>query len=92
MADINHKLPLLLLPGLLNDARLWQQQMADLDDIAQASVADLTRADSIAALATQVLAQAPAGRFTLAGLSMVRNKWGQTTFFELSKSVPRSSL
>ncbi len=87
MANINNKLPLLLLPGLLNDARLWQQQIADLDDIAQASVADLTRADSIAALATQALAQAPAGRFALAGLSM-----GGYVAFEIMRQAPQRVL
>lgn len=61
---------LLLLPGLLNDARLWQAQTADLSEGAQVQVADLTGADSIAGLAAAALAQAPAGRFALAGLSM----------------------
>jgi pimeloyl-ACP methyl ester carboxylesterase len=61
---------LLLLPGLLNDARLWQAQTADLSEGAQVQVADLTGADSIAGLAAAALAQAPAERFALAGLSM----------------------
>jgi pimeloyl-ACP methyl ester carboxylesterase len=61
---------LFLLPGLLNDARLWQPQINGLAELAHASVADLTGADSIAALAGAALAQAPAGRFALAGLSM----------------------
>lgn len=64
------KIQLLLLPGLLNDAQLWQQQMADLSAIADSTVADLTGADSISALASAALAQAPAGPFALAGLSM----------------------
>lgn len=61
---------LLLLPGLLNDARLWQQQSAALAEFADITVADLTGADSIAALASAALRQAPAGPFALAGLSM----------------------
>lgn len=61
--------PLLLLPGLLCDARLWHAQIDGLGDIAQVQVADLTRDDSVAAMATRVLAQAPP-RFALAGLSM----------------------
>lgn len=61
---------LLLLPGLLNDRRLWQRQIADLAELAEVSVADLTVADDIAGLAGAVLAAAPARRFALAGLSM----------------------
>ncbi len=61
--------PLVLLPGLLCDARLWQQQADDLADIAAPWIADLTQDDSIPAMAARVLAQAPQ-RFALAGLSM----------------------
>ncbi|SDD94448.1 alpha/beta fold hydrolase [Rhodospira trueperi] len=61
--------PLVLLPGLLNDAALWAAQVRDLADIADPVVADLTRDESIAALAARVLAEAPP-RFALAGLSM----------------------
>ena len=64
------KLNLVLLPGLLNDARLWQAQATALADLAQVSVADLTGADSISSIAAAALAQAPAGQFALAGLSM----------------------
>lgn len=62
--------PLLLLPGLLNDARLWAHQVSNLSDVSMPVVADLTGADSIALLASDALAQAPAERFVLAGLSM----------------------
>jgi len=61
---------LLLLPGLLNDARLWQAQVAGLADLAHVFVADLTVADSISALAATALARMPEGKFALAGLSM----------------------
>lgn len=61
---------LILLPGLLNDARLWQHQADALMDIANVSVADLTRSDTIEGLAADVLEQAPAGMFALGGLSM----------------------
>ena len=60
---------LLLLPGLLCDAALWQFQSAALVDVAEVSVADLTRSDSIAGMADDALAVAPE-RFALAGLSM----------------------
>ncbi len=61
--------PLLLLPGLLCDAALWQPQLDGLADIAAMTVADLTGQDSVAALAGAVLETAP-DRFALAGLSM----------------------
>ncbi|AQT60430.1 alpha/beta hydrolase [Cellvibrio sp. PSBB023] len=67
----SHSLPhLLLLPGLLHDARVWQHQTAGLANIAHVSVGDLTKATSIAGMAASVLSRAPAGAFALAGLSM----------------------
>jgi pimeloyl-ACP methyl ester carboxylesterase len=60
---------LLLLPGLLCDAALWQFQSEALADVAEITVADLTRSDSIAGMARDALAAAP-DRFALAGLSM----------------------
>lgn len=63
------KIPLLLLPGLLNDAVLWQAQIAGLADIADCQVGDLTRHDSLRALAEDVL-QSAAPRFALAGFSL----------------------
>jgi len=62
-------LSLVLLPGLLNDARLYAHQCAALADMAAITVADLSQDDSIAGMAARVLASAPA-RFSLAGLSM----------------------
>ena len=61
---------LVLVPGLLCDAALWRGQVEDLADIAEPWVADVTRDDSVTAMARRVLAEAPAGRFALAGLSM----------------------
>ena len=61
---------LVLVPGLLCDAALWRGQVEDLADIAQPWVADVTRDDSMTAMARRVLAEAPPGRFALAGLSM----------------------
>src|ERR1051325_9744418 len=63
------KTPLVLIPGVLNDANLWSAQIAGLGDIAQMRVADHTRHDSMEALARSILAAAPV-RFALAGLSM----------------------
>ena len=66
MAD---KIPLLLIPGTLCDGALWRHQSAHLSDIAEISVADHTRADSVEDIVGQILADAPP-RFALAGLSM----------------------
>jgi pimeloyl-ACP methyl ester carboxylesterase len=63
------KTPLVFLPGLLCDAALWQHQAETLSDIAEVSVADLTKADQAGLAAQQVLASAPE-EFALAGLSM----------------------
>lgn len=59
--------PILYLPGLLNDAALWQAQMLALPGRHQ--VANLHEQDSITALAAHTLAEAPA-QFALVGLSM----------------------
>jgi pimeloyl-ACP methyl ester carboxylesterase len=64
------KMPLLLLPGLLTDARLFEHQSRNLTNIAQPVVADLTGADTIADLARQAIGRMPAGAFAVAGLSM----------------------
>ncbi len=60
---------MLLLPGLLCDARLWRDQAASLADIATPVVADLTQDDTIEAMAARAAAAMPP-RFALAGLSM----------------------
>lgn len=61
--------PLVLLPGLLCDRRLFDPQTVELARLGPVAVADLTTADSIAGMADHVLAHAPP-RFALAGLSM----------------------
>jgi len=61
---------LLFLPGLLEDAEVFQPLIEGLGPRATSSVADLTRSGTIAALARDVLAQAPEGTFALAGHSM----------------------
>ncbi|HWW25009.1 MAG TPA: alpha/beta hydrolase [Caulobacter sp.] len=60
---------LLLLPGLLNDAELWRDQVTGLADVASCQVADLTQGESLRDLAEQVLANAEP-TFALAGFSM----------------------
>lgn len=63
------KPPLLLLPGLLCDHILWAHQIESLNDLAEISVADLTRDDDIRQMAARVLRESPE-KFALAGLSM----------------------
>lgn len=60
-------LPLLLLPGMMCDARLFAPQIAALPG--KILIGDISGQDSIAAIARAVLATAPP-RFALAGLSM----------------------
>ena len=61
--------PLVLLPGMMCDARLFAPQIAAFSATRAIHVAPLTAADDMARLADQVLADAPP-RFALAGLSM----------------------
>jgi pimeloyl-ACP methyl ester carboxylesterase len=63
------KTNLVLVPGLLCTRALWEPQIAALGDIADMTVADHTRHDSMEAIARSILASAPE-RFALAGLSM----------------------
>ena len=74
----------ILLPGLLNDERLWQAQVQGLAAEANVSVADLTCGDNIADLAASVLEQAPVGMFALAGLSM-----GGYVALEIMRQAPQ---
>lgn len=60
---------LLLLPGLLNDGDLWREQIAALSTDADCVVGDITRGDSMQAIATQVIEHLPE-RFAVAGFSL----------------------
>jgi pimeloyl-ACP methyl ester carboxylesterase len=64
------KQPLILLPGLLCDAALWEPQLSGLADIADFFVADLTEHESMQDMAASVLRDSPWKEFALAGLSM----------------------
>ena len=77
-----NRVPLVLLPGLLCDRDLWAPQLEALADVADMTVGDLTRDDSMAGMAARVLAQAPE-RFALAGLSM-----GGYASFEILRRAP----
>ena len=63
------KTHLVLVPGLLCTGALWGPQIDALSDIADITIADHTRHDSMAAIASAILDRAP-DRFALAGLSM----------------------
>jgi pimeloyl-ACP methyl ester carboxylesterase len=77
------KVPLLFLPGQLNDAALWHHQIRDLQDSAHPIlVADLTQDDTLGAMAERALAIAPPV-FAVAGLSM-----GGYLLFELLRRAP----
>jgi pimeloyl-ACP methyl ester carboxylesterase len=74
--------PLVLVPGLLCTRALWGPQLAGLADIADMSVADHTRHDSMVKIAASILAAAPP-RFALAGLSM-----GGYISYEIVRQAP----
>ncbi|RMD61821.1 MAG: alpha/beta hydrolase, partial [Alphaproteobacteria bacterium] len=72
-----------LLPGLLLDERLWRAQVDALASVVEPRVIDLTRQDTVAAMARDVLAAMP-DRFALAGLSM-----GGYVAFEVMRQAPQ---
>jgi pimeloyl-ACP methyl ester carboxylesterase len=74
--------PLVLLPGLLNTRRLWETQIADLDDVAEVTVPELWHYDSIGGMAEAALKEAPE-RFALGGFSM-----GGYVAFEILRRAP----
>lgn len=61
--------PIVFLPGLICDARLWRDVIDGMADTLAPMVADLRLDETIAAMAARTLAAAPPG-FALAGLSM----------------------
>lgn len=76
--------PLLFLPGLLEDADAFEQQVAGLGGPSACVTADLTRSDDIAGMAEDALEQAPAAVFALAGHSM-----GGYVALEMLRRAPR---
>jgi pimeloyl-ACP methyl ester carboxylesterase len=64
------RIPLLLLPGLLTDERLFGPQLPALSGATRPIVADFAAGESMAELARGAIAQAPPGPFLVAGLSM----------------------
>jgi pimeloyl-ACP methyl ester carboxylesterase len=76
------KTKLVLVPGFLCTAALWAPQLSGLADIADMTVADHTRHDSMEGIAQAILAAAPE-RFALAGLSM-----GGYIAYEIVRQAP----
>lgn len=74
---------ILLLPGLLNDASLFTEQTVALSELGTVQIGDLTRSETIAELARDVLDEAPEGSLVLIGLSM-----GGYVAFEIVRQAP----
>ncbi|TSH89556.1 alpha/beta fold hydrolase [Verticiella sediminum] len=77
-----NRLPFVLLPGLLCSPRLYAPQLPLLWQHGPVAVADTRHADSMSAMAAQMLADAPP-RFGLLGLSM-----GGYLAFEILRQAP----
>ena len=75
--------PLVLVPGLLCDERLWRHQLDHLVDLAEPVVADVTKGSSVSEMAGAVLDAAPE-RFSVAGLSM-----GGYVALEIMRAAPQ---
>jgi pimeloyl-ACP methyl ester carboxylesterase len=79
-------IPLLLLPGLVNDERVWRRVMTALGAAAQPVVGDVRTHDTMRALAAAVLERAP-DRFAVVGLSM-----GGYCALEMLRQAPQRIL
>lgn len=76
-------MPLVLLPGMMCDQRLFAPQISAFKEERLVQVVDISRADSMSAIASQVLDQAP-DVFALAGLSM-----GGIVAMEILRQAPQ---
>ncbi|MFM9423635.1 pimeloyl-ACP methyl ester carboxylesterase [Variovorax sp. GrIS 2.14] len=63
-------LPLLAIPGLMNDERVWKHQQEALAPDREVCIADITAYGSVHEMASAALASAPGPRFALAGFSL----------------------
>lgn len=78
------KVNMVLLPGLLNGASLFEHQADVLAKEVGITIVDLTGSDSITELAADALAQAPDGPFVLLGMSM-----GGYVALEVMRQAPK---
>lgn len=83
---MSRKIPLILLPGLLCDRALWDNQIKSLESLADCQIGDTTRHDNITTIARSILASAPP-QFALAGLSM-----GGYVALEIVRQAPQRVL
>lgn len=74
---------IVLLPGLLNNANLFTEQIPALSNIATVEVGDLTTGGTISEMAAVVLGTASAKHFVLLGLSL-----GGYVAFEIMRQAP----
>ena len=74
---------LVLIPGMMCDARLFEGQIGALGSAVDIWVANISRSADMAGLGRDVLAECPFGRFHLAGLSM-----GGIVAMELLRQAP----
>ncbi|NTV70259.1 MAG: alpha/beta hydrolase [Azonexaceae bacterium] len=74
---------ILLLPGLLNDASVFTEQIAALSTVAKVEVGDLSIAETITDMAASILKSASAKHFVLLGLSL-----GGYVAFEIMRQAP----
>src|SRR5436309_2518134 len=82
LPPVTEPLAVVLIPGLLDSARLYAEQIPALWRFGPVTVADHTRDDSMAGIARRILADAPP-RFALVGLSM-----GGYVAFEILRQAP----
>lgn len=74
---------ILLLPGLLNDASVFTEQIASLSTLAKVEVGDLSIAETITDMAATILKSASDKHFVLLGLSL-----GGYVAFEIMRQAP----
>ena len=74
---------ILLLPGLLNDASVFTEQVAALSTVATVEVGNLTIAESVTDMAASVLKEALANHFVVVRLSL-----GGYVAFEIMRQAP----
>lgn len=79
---MQRKIPLLLIPGLASNRRMWVPQIEGLSDIADCWVTPLPAVDDLGVIADEILADAP-DRFAVAGHSM-----GGYLCFEVYRRAP----
>jgi pimeloyl-ACP methyl ester carboxylesterase len=80
---MRNNVPILLLPGLMNDARVWKHVLDALGTGREVVVAPTHTADTISALAACAADLMPKGRFAVAGFSL-----GGFVAMEVARQVP----